>query len=72
MVTYLIFVLGILALCAYIRLIKSCASCVSNGANHIDYFPAKTEAEECMILRMEDYVAQKSLTSEQPARAKAA
>ena len=48
------------------------ARCVSNGANNIDYFQEKMEAEERMILRMEDYVVQTNLTSEQPARAKAA
>jgi hypothetical protein len=63
--------LGVLASCAY-GCLPSCAGCMSKGADDIDYFPAKMEAEECMILRMEDYPALQRLRSPQTTRAKVA
>ena len=64
-------VLGVLASCIYAWMV-SCADCVSKGANNIDYFRERTEAEECMVLRMQDHRVQRSPQNAQSAPAKAA
>ena len=62
---------GGLALCAYACL-RICQSCVSRGADDINYFPPETEAEERMILRVEDFVGRKGAKDRRNTRAKAA
>ena len=63
----LLLFLGVVASCTYACLM-SWARSVSDGAGDIDCFQAETE-EGCMILRIEDHLAQRS---ERHARSKAA
>jgi hypothetical protein len=70
-VILLFFLSGILVLCTYACL-RMCGSCVSRGADDINYSPIETEAEEHMILRLEDSIVRTDARCRCNTRAKAA
>ena len=61
----LVSLLGFLVLSVY-------TACMSKRADNVEHLREETEAEDRMIFRMADYVAQESLKSERDVRAKAA